>query len=253
MEYEHYRDAKEFFCIGKNHCNEHFHRAIEIQYCIKDTKILLLDGETSYLNEGELLFIPPFCTHNFPFQKTHVSLAVVFPVSYTDIWEQYTNGNQLAHLIFTDKTLAKDLYNHLIQLENTQNPLLRSGIYTYVLGKLLTHGIFLPKIQKNKGDFAMQTLRYLEKHYTESLTLSKAASALGYNYSYFSTLFKKTFRASFCEYLAMLRVRKSLPLLRTAKIEDVAYSVGFGSIQSYYLCFKRVMGTSPAAYVLKQS
>ncbi len=251
MEYEHYRDAKEFFCIGKNHCNEHFHRAIEVQYCLQGSKELLLDGEVSHLHEGEFLFIPPFCTHKFPVQKDHTSLAVVFPVSYTDTWEQYTNGNQLSHLIFADKTLAKDLYNHLIQLENTKNPLLRDGIYTYVLGKMLTYGKFQPKIQKSKGDFAMQTLTYLEKHYTEPLTLSKVASALGYNYSYFSTLFKKTFRASFCEYLAMLRVRKSLPLLRTGKIEDVAYKVGFGSIQSYYLCFKRVMGTSPAAYIQK--
>ena len=251
MEYEHYRDAKEFFCIGKNHCNEHFHRAIEIQYCIKDTKILLLDGKKLYLCEGEFLFVPPFCKHRFPVQENHTSLAVCFPISYTDIWEQNTKEKQLANLIFTDKELAKDLFDHLVQLEHTQNPLLRDAIYKYVLGKLIEHGSFQEKTQNHKGDFAMLTLSYLEKHYAEELSLSKVANALGYNYSYFSTIFKKTFRASFCEYLSMLRVRKSLPLLRKNKIEDVAFSVGFGSIQSYYLCFKRVMGTSPAAYLQK--
>lgn len=249
MEYEHYRDAKEYFRIGKNPCVEHFHRAIEVQYCLKGIKKLLLDGKESMLHEGELLFIPPFCTHRFPSQENHSSLAVVFPVSYTDIWEQAVNDKQLANLIFKDKTFTKDLHDHLIQLESTKNPILRNGIYTYILGKLLTQGEFQEKTQKNKGNFAMQTLTYLEKHYSEPLTLSKAADALGYNYSYFSTLFKKTFRASFCEYLAMLRVRKSLPLLRSRKIADVAYAVGFGSIQSYYLCFKHVMGTSPAKYI----
>ncbi len=251
MEYEHYRDAKEFFCIGRNHCNEHFHCAIEVQYCLKGKKELLLDGENSQLCEGEFLFVPPFCKHRFPFQENHSSLAVVFPVSYTDTWEQAVKDKQLSCLIFKDKSLTKDLHDHLVQLESTKNPLLRDGIYTYVLGKLLSHGEFQAKTQKNKGNFAMQTLTYLEKHYAKPLTLSKVADALGYNYSYFSTLFKKTFRASFCEYLAMLRVRKSLPLLRSGKIADVAFAVGFGSIQSYYLCFKRVMGTSPAAYKQK--
>ncbi|MBE6679060.1 MAG: AraC family transcriptional regulator [Ruminococcaceae bacterium] len=248
MEYEHYRDAKEFFCIGKNYCKEHFHRAIEIQYCIKENKELLIDGKNETLSEGEFLFIPPFCTHRFPRQENHSSLAVVFPVSYTDTWEQALKDKQLSHLIFKDKTLAKDLYDHLIQLASTKNPILRDGIYKYVLGKLLEHGKFQAKTQNSKGDFALQTLTYLEKHYAEPLTLSKVANELGYNYSYFSSIFKKTFRAGFCEYLAMLRVRKSLPLLRSEKIEDVAYKVGFGSIQSYYLCFKRVMKTSPAAY-----
>ena len=251
MEYEHYRDAKEFFCIGKNYCKEHFHRAIEIQYCIKEDKELLIDDKKGVLSEGEFLFIPPFCTHRFPIQEKHSSLAVVFPVSYTDIWEQTVKDNQLSHLIFKDKALAKDLHNHLVQLKSTKNPLLRDGIYKYVLGKIIEFGEFQKRTQNNKGDFAIQTLTYLEKHYAEPLTLSKVANKLGYNYSYFSSLFKKTFRAGFCEYLAMLRVRKSLPLLHYEKIADVAYNVGFGSIQSYYLCFKRVMGTSPAAYKQK--
>lgn len=251
MEYEHYRDAKEYFCIGENHCNEHFHRAIEVQYCLKQEKIMLLGGEEARLQEGEFLFIPPFCTHRFPRQKEHTSLAVVFPISYTDLWEKATGGKQLASLFFRDTVLTKDLYDHLVRLAETKNPLLRDGIYTYVLGQLLEHGTFQERAQTHIGDFAMRTLTYLEKHYAQPLTLSDAAIALGYNYSYFSSLFKKTFRASFCEYLAMLRVRKSLPLLRSRKITEVAYAVGFGSIQSYYLCFKRVMGTSPAAYLQK--
>lgn len=251
MEYEQYRDAKEFFCIGKNHCNEHFHRAIEIQYCIEQDKHMLLDGEETCLREGEFLFIPPFCTHRFPVQEGHRTLAVVFPVSYTDVWEQATGENQLANLIFRDKTFTKELYTHLSLLQNAKNPLVRDGIYTYVLGRLLEKGDFRPRTQKRKGEFAMHTLTFLEKHYAEPLTLATAADALGYNYSYFSSLFKKTFRASFCEYLAMLRVRKSLPMLRSRKIAEVAFAVGFGSIQSYYLSFRRVMGTSPAAYLQK--
>lgn len=252
MEYEQYRDAEEFFCIGKNPCNEHFHRAIEIQYCIKQEKEILLDGDKMNLQEGELLFIPAFCTHCFPVQEGHKTLAVVFPVSYTDIWEQATGEKQLSSLIFSDKEFTKELYEHLCLLAKTKNPLARDGIYTYVLGRVIEKGEFQPRMQKRKGEFAMHTLTFLEKHYTEPLTLATIADALGYNYSYFSTLFKKTFHASFCEYLAMLRVRKSLPLLRTRKVSEVALAVGFGSIQNYFLSFHRVMGTSPAAYKNKE-
>ena len=75
-------------------------------------------------------------------------------------------------------------------LAKTKNSLAREGIYTYVLGRILEKGEFKPRMQIRKGEFAMHTLTFLEKHYTESITLATIADSLGYNYSYFSTLFK---------------------------------------------------------------
>ena len=252
MHYEHYRDGKEYFHLGKCTCHGHFHRAIELVYCLRAPKAVVLDGKAMTVNEGELLFVPPFSTHVFNAAETHCSLCVVLPTACTDMFEKQTNQKTFKDLIFTDTTVARDVYEHLLLLKNTQNPLLRDGIYRYVLGMLIENGTLIENVRKQEADFAIRVLSYLEKHFAEKLTLETVSTALGYNRCYFSTVFKKNFHTGFCEYLAMLRVRKSLHLLENQPISEVAYAVGFGSLQSYYAHFKRIMGQPPAAYLARK-
>ena len=138
----------------------------------------------------------------------------------------------------------------LLKLEATTNPLVRNGIYSYTIGKLLEGGTLVESEKRQSDIFAINVLTYLELHYSEDLSLEKAAFALGYNKCYFSSVFKKIFRKGFCEYLSMLRVKKSLRMLEeNCSISDAAYAVGFGSMQSYYTNFKKIMGSTPKAYL----
>ena len=251
MRYEHYRDVEEYFQISHTLSHGHFHRAIEVVYCLKLDKPVIINGEEFLLKEGELLFVPPFSTHIFPKIEGHSSLCVVFPLLYTDIFESTTNNMQFESIIFSDKEVAFDIYNMLLKLANTDNPLTRKGIYSYCLGKMIECGKLIEKEHKREEMFAINALTYLEKNYSNDISLESAASALGYSRCYFSALFKKFFNKGFAEYLAMLRVKKSLALLTDNPINTVAFSVGFKSLQNYYQNFKKVMGTTPAEYSSK--
>ncbi len=249
MRYEHYRDAKEYFKIGINQSRGHFHRAIELIYCLNGPKPVSVEGEEFDLEEGELLFVPPFSNHVYPRDGEHNSLCVVMPVEYTDIYEKETNGKSFKSLVFKDKDFCRDIYETLMKLKDSNNLLVLKGIYSYVLGRLIEKST-LEEREQNYGDmFAIRVLTYLEKHYTEELSLEMVASALGYSRCYFSALFKKVFHRGFCEYLSMLRVQKSLPLLASIPINEAAFAVGFGSVQNYYTNFKRIMGMTPRVYI----
>lgn len=252
MQYEHYRDNEEYFHLGKCISHGHFHRAIELVYCLREPKAVVIDGKAMTVNEGELLFVPPFSTHVFKATETHRALCVVLPTACTDMFEKQTNERIFKDLVFTNTTVARDIYEHLLLLQNTQNPLLREGVYHYVLGMLIENGTLIENLRKQEADFAIRILTYLEKHSAEKLTLETVSAALGYNRCYFSTVFKRNFHTGFCDYLAMFRVNNSLHLLESLPIGEVAYAVGFGSLQSYYTNFKKIMGTTPAAYLTKK-
>ena len=87
--------------------------------------------------------------------------------------------------------------------------------------------------------------KYIDEAYDKPLTLSTLAARFGYSPNYFSWLFKQHFKTSFPQYLNRIRVRKSLPLLRTKKVYAVCYECGFNSPQQYYLHFKKFYGCSP--------
>lgn len=251
MKYEHYRDVEEYFNISRTVSRGHFHRAIEVVYCLKLDKPVIINGEEFLLKESELLFVPPFSTHVFPRIEEHSSLCVVFPLMYTDVFESNTNNMQFESIIFSDEEAALDIYNMLLKLKGTKNPLTRKGIYSYCLGKMIESGKLVEKEQKREDLFAINALTFLEKNYSSDISLESAAGALGYSRCYFSALFKKFFHKGFAEYLAMLRVKKSLALLENNPINIAAYTVGFKSLQNYYQNFKKVMGTTPAEYSSK--
>lgn len=249
MQYEYFRDSHEYFAMGLCVAYGHFHRAIELLYCIETPKPISIDGVEMTVGEGELLFVPPFAYHKFPRIEPHKALCVVLPITYTDLFEKQTVNQRLTNLIFTDKALAADIYAHLLQLKNAKNPLLRSGIYNYCLGKVLENAVLTARESKRENDFVIRTLTYLETHYTEKLTLEAVARDLGYNRCYFSTLFSQSFHSNFCTYLNTMRINKSLQLLSEHSIAEVAERVGFCNLQSYYTHFKRIVGQPPAAWL----
>lgn len=240
---------QEYFRIGVTRSGVHFHRSIEIVYCISGKKDVYIDGVHYLLDEGELLFVPPFTVHFYPEIENQKSLCVILPVTYSEIYNTYIGSMQFESPVFTDKELAKDIFEQLMKLEYTKNTLLRDGIYRYVLGTILDRGMLIPKKDTRKDGFTFSVLTYFEDHYREKLSLEKVATALGYSRCHFSSLFKKELKIGFSEYLSILRIEKSLALIGKLPVNEVAFKVGFGSLQSFYTNFKRIVGVSPSVYL----
>jgi two-component system, response regulator YesN len=65
-----------------------------------------------------------------------------------------------------------------------------------------------------------------------------------------SITFKREVGCSIMEYVKALRVEAAAACLRCNSwtVADVADAVGFTSLQSFYVAFKRIYGTTPAVY-----
>lgn len=96
----------------------------------------------------------------------------------------------------------------------------------------------------------MEAKRYMQQHYQEALRLEDVSSAVGFNATYFSALFKKETGQNFMDYLTELRINKSKELLccDALSVQDVAEQVGYRDLKYFSRLFKKTTGVSPSDY-----
>jgi AraC-like DNA-binding protein len=102
-----------------------------------------------------------------------------------------------------------------------------------------------------KTDDAITTaLAYLENNYFRPIDVQALASQLGYSRAYFTTLFTKRTGETPYGYLTKTRIEKAKAYLSNDQrsIEEIAYSVGFSSMQRFSEMFKTQTGLSPLQY-----
>ena len=243
-----HRDNEEYFRFGRCLSNLHFHRAIELIYCIKSPKPVIVGGNEFTLNEGELLFVPPLVPHMYPTINDHKALCVVMPVSYSDMLDNELADKSIAEYVIKNKDVAADIFNHMRMLENCDMPLLKQSLYTYILARCIKNLPLALTGEKEKTNFPAEVLIYIEKHYQEKLTSQSVSKALGYNPCYFSCLFNQNFKCSFNTYIAIVRINKAIPLLNKYSASEVAEKVGFSDYSSFYRAFKKEYGISPRQF-----
>ena len=248
MVYQLHRDNEEYFRYGPALCSAHFHRAVEMIYCIRTDKPVTVSGEEYLLSEGELLFVPPLTSHMFPRRPNLHALCVVLPVHYSDLFEEYAVGKRVSMPVVRDKAIAADVFAHLQMLESCTEPPLRDAIYRYALARALTALPFSESAREVRTDLTMEILLYVRAHYREKLTSRSVAAALGYDPCYFSTVFNKQFGTTFPAYLGAYRIERALPMLGKYPIAEIAEKCGFASPQSFYRAFKSVTDTTPSEY-----
>ena len=83
------------------------------------------------------------------------------------------------------------------------------------------------------------------------LSLAAAARRLAVTPAYLSRVFSREMGVSFTAYIAGARMRLAAALLgaSTLKVHEVAERVGYASAEHFSRTFRRVMGTSPRAWV----
>jgi len=92
--------------------------------------------------------------------------------------------------------------------------------------------------------------RYMQRHYQEPLRLEEVSNAVGFNATYFSTLFKKETGQNFTDYLTELRIEKAKELLcgDNLSVQAVAEMVGYQDLKYFSRLFKNTTGVSPSDY-----
>ncbi|MCR1898462.1 response regulator [Irregularibacter muris] len=95
-----------------------------------------------------------------------------------------------------------------------------------------------------------QAKKYIEENYMKNITLEDLGTHIGFNPSYFSSLFKKETGTSFIEYLSQIRMEKAKELLRESdlRIQDICLMVGYNDVKYFSKSFMKYTGLKPNEY-----
>lgn len=94
---------------------------------------------------------------------------------------------------------------------------------------------------------------YIQEHLREEITLADLANISGFSPWYSYRLFRQWTNQTPADYIRRLRLSKSALRLRdeACKIIDVAFDLGFGSVDGYQRAFFREFGCNPREYAKK--
>ena len=95
-----------------------------------------------------------------------------------------------------------------------------------------------------------QAISYLKEHYTEDVSREGLAALADMNHDYFGKMFINYTGKKFSSYIKELRITKAAGLLTTTdqNIVNIAFSVGYENLSTFYRAFQGVTGLSPLVY-----
>ena len=100
-------------------------------------------------------------------------------------------------------------------------------------------------------DVCSQARKYIQTHFDHpQMSLESIAECVGCSPSYLSRTFKQKYGSSIVTYIAEIRISKAKALLETTdlSITDISAQVGYLSSNALIKSFKKMEGTTPAAY-----
>ncbi len=121
---------------------------------------------------------------------------------------------------------------HIMRMWQQQNPDISDITVTAVQSELIQNAI-----------------EYIQAHFAE-LSEEECAHAMGVSASYFSRVFKKGMKTSFCSYLTQIKLKAAEKLLLSSEnsMTDIAERVGFSTVSHFIASFRKRYRVSPAQY-----
>ena len=99
----------------------------------------------------------------------------------------------------------------------------------------------------------VQAKLFIDEHFADMINLDDTAGEAAFSKFHFIRLFKSIYNKTPHQYLIGVRVEQARLLLQQgAGVTETCFAVGFDSIGSFSLLFKKIMGHSPQAYRRQQ-
>lgn len=250
----------------------HFHKYIEIGYCIQGNGICYVDGKEIPFQAGDFQIIFPYQQHfnvnsgdtcsywkwldldpytllmNINFTDSRINHIIskemgIYGILSPSIYPEIT---KLLHSIFNEFSLDSKTPHH-IEL---------CALYTYqLILQLSRESVNLPKIiiKQNKNILRISpALDAISKsiHAGKPVVVSELSCICNISASHFRRIFINEIGLSPKDYIRRCQIQKSQNLLLTTKksILEICQDVGFDNVSAFNRCFLAYNNVSPSNY-----
>jgi AraC-like DNA-binding protein len=256
----------------KNNLRIHYHTLIEISLILRGKGLYKTNNTVYSIKEGDIFFFRPNEAHCITDIDENgmelLNLHIAPYYLYTNL-QNALNTNYIKLLassfILTSNKINDTLNNEEInkikslilsikyEFENQQSD------YITLVNNYISAILILFSRKYNKQRFSqkeklsyqklLQTIKYIDLHYKENITLDLLSQNVAYSRCYFSTIFKKCMGMSVWDYICIKRIEEALSLIKTTdkNILDIALECGFNNTVNFNKIFKKYTNLSPSA------
>lgn len=222
----------------------HFHKALEIVYCVEGTMECFISGEKFLLQANEMYVVPSYAVHYNRYKNSNTILSFVFAHNYFHDFEK-TYPNMMFEPVLRNQEENKKLYNTLKEMHDTywahdqQIPFIkRQSLINDFLYELSLIYPLVPIQEKKLDSTILDILSFINKNYNEDISLDLLARKYNYCPQYFSELFNKNVGCKLTTYLNNIRIENALLEIENPKnkksLAQIAFDNGFKSLPTFY-------------------
>ena len=138
----------------------------------------------------------------------------------------------------------------LIIIDNTNKSSIELIGYFYLFFNSLIESSEVRKKtpEDNLREFYVnEAIGYMERHYTDKITINDIAVFCSLNRSYLGKIFKNEIKTSPQDFLIRYRISKACELMKTTNtnIGDICAMIGYSNLFTFSRAFKKIIGESP--------
>lgn len=236
------------------------HDFCEIIYIVEGTGEFSIGGKNYVLHQGDVAIYNPGVPH-----EERSSSEVPFKVFYCGLDNLHIEGVPYGMLLppYVDPVISCEKYAYRVEsylsemLQECDSQVLGyETLSNNLLMSLITliYRIVDVKHQfqelKGKNEISLRTKEFIDKNYTQSITLKDIADTLYVSQHYLSHRFKKDLGDSPVNYLINRRIEEAKRLLvdSDTPVHEIAARVGYSNDKYFSMLFKKVTGQTPSAF-----
>lgn len=247
------------------HIPVHWHDEVEIIFVKKGKVTISIQEEVFHAQPGDLFFVNSGELHFMESDDMSVEYyTILFPLEFISFQSEDAIEKEVflplrqKQLLFpiVPEEQKKQLIQWIEQMilvneEKIAGYQLRTRILLLELVDfLLKEECFKTADFSNATSLQRDLVAFVQKHYTEKISLSMLAQEFHLSEKYVSWYFKEHFSISFMQYVVHLRMSKAKDMLVTTDlpITEVALSCGYPSVNLFIRNFKEMYNVTPLQY-----
>lgn len=249
------RDESLFVKVtSNNNYHAHMHRQVEIFYVLDGSIEMTISGRTKLLEKGMASIAFPNVVHETCTPEHSSAVMMIFNHNFLpDFSVEFQTQCPIEPFVadMPDAGTFSSLIGGLLESTQKNTDIRISKGYLYILTAMILSQVPLARQESlyDSGGICQDISNYLNQHFTEELSLSQLACALGYSKYHISHIFREKFGCSYSDYLKRLRAEHAMGLLTHSELSvtEICFASGFSSLRSFYRAFQEVYGASPGS------
>lgn len=239
---------------------KHIHQLAEVVYILDGEVTVTVNGKNETAKKGDIVFIPPFTFHRFYSTDEKPVNLWLFMFSYSILSNIMHEGEMVIkydRVVFTPSDEVRrllesrmfDTKDKIVYPNESSARRIRAFLYP-IIDEYLSCAKIIKETRGTGTDAILKALNFMSEHFSENITLSDVAAAIGYSESHVSHSFSSILDVNFRECLNMFRIEYAKRLILTTNMSIVLISIesGFNCERSFHRAFWKSMSTTPARY-----